>query len=234
VDQVILGLGIEGITPREIVQGGVHLLEIPGIAQLDLVAADLGLRRNARDVEPDTLGQAATARVVQQFQAIDDEFLLLAQGHRRPPFIPARRTLAGVIELGTEKADDHSLLGCHEFIHKYKLIAVILLNPDKIFRALSVKFMKPFIFHQLTNPAAKSRRAGTPLAIAIAIAASLPGLRVGISTPPVRRNRIPVCCSGACRRQRESDLWRARRGQIGFDSRNANHWIAQSGRATVE
>jgi len=110
VQQVILVLGVERVSAREVVQRRVDFLEIPGVAQLDLDAADFGFGRYRLDVRLHTLGQPAAACIMQQLQTMNDQLLLLAEGDRRPPLLPSCATLATVIELRTEKTDDDAPL----------------------------------------------------------------------------------------------------------------------------
>ncbi len=116
VDQVVLGVGVECVAPGEVVQHAVDLLEIPGIAQRDLDAAHLGFRRDGGDVVPQALEQATAARVVQQFQPVDDQVFLLAQSDGRAPALPALVALAGIVQHGADKADGHGFL--HECGYK--------------------------------------------------------------------------------------------------------------------
>ena len=118
VQEVVLLLRIEVPAAREVMQRGVHLFKVPRIAGFHFHPHDLGFRRDRCDVEPHALGQAATACVVDQFEAMHEKVLVLAQRNRGPPFFPAPSALAAEVEHGTEETDNHCFL-CHRSLSKW-------------------------------------------------------------------------------------------------------------------
>ncbi len=109
VDEVVLGIRVEGIAFGEVVEAGVDLLEVPGIGQIEDVPAHVGLGRCLLDVLGHEFRQALEGRAVDQLEAVHDEIRLLAGSHRRPPPVPASRPEASVlVQLGAEQADDDS------------------------------------------------------------------------------------------------------------------------------
>jgi hypothetical protein len=78
VNQVALVLDVEGIVACELVQRAVDLLEIPRVARIAQVQVDLRLRRDGTDVVAQLLGELRVRPRVQQLEAVDDQFLVLA------------------------------------------------------------------------------------------------------------------------------------------------------------
>ncbi len=60
-----------------VVELGVHLLEVPGVLQLNVVQHDLRLGGDASDVGLDALGEVLVRLVVDDVQFVDREFVLL-------------------------------------------------------------------------------------------------------------------------------------------------------------
>ena len=109
VDQVVLAIRIERVAAREVVQRAVDLAEVPRVAELDACGAHDRLRRQ----RPDVVGHGRRERLlraaVQQLEAADDEVVVPAQVHRRPPGSqrsgPRPRS-----SIDPEKPDDDGLL----------------------------------------------------------------------------------------------------------------------------
>jgi hypothetical protein len=106
VAQVILAGWIEGKLPGEVPQHAVGLLQIPRVGELDRLQLHLGLGRHLPHVLPHELGQSLEARRVQQHQAIDQQVLVLAQRHRRPPLLPPGCAALALIQ-GRAQETDH-------------------------------------------------------------------------------------------------------------------------------
>ncbi len=104
--QVILALGVEAVGTGEVVQRAVHLFEIPGIGQRHRAGAPC-VGRDSLDVGAHSLGKAdiAGVDVVDQFQAVDLQIILLAQPDAGAPVVPAIGALADAIQPGTDKSD---------------------------------------------------------------------------------------------------------------------------------
>ena len=81
---------------RVVVELGVHLLEIPGVLQLDVVQHDLRLRGDTSDVGLDALGKVLVGLVVDDVQFVNRQFLLLDEPDRGPPGVPTRLARAAV------------------------------------------------------------------------------------------------------------------------------------------
>src|SRR5262249_22623604 len=95
-DEVVLLLGRERIAPRKIVERPVDLLEVPRIVELEEHGRDVRLRRGAVDVLGDRLGEGLELALVEEHEPMEDEIFVLAEGHGRPPLLPARGALASV------------------------------------------------------------------------------------------------------------------------------------------
>ena len=89
VDEVVLVIGPEAHRPGEAMERREHLLEVPRIGDADLVERESRLWGDGADVADHARGQIPLRRKVDQFEPIDDEILMLAQRHRRPPPRPA-------------------------------------------------------------------------------------------------------------------------------------------------
>ncbi len=96
VDEIVLLLGIEGIGAGEIPQLRINLAEIPGVAHADQMPPDLGCRRNLLYVGDDLRRQPLRMHIVDEFQPVDEQPLLLAQRHCRPPSLPTVVSAAGI------------------------------------------------------------------------------------------------------------------------------------------
>jgi hypothetical protein len=69
--------------------------------------------------------------------------LMLHQGHRGPPFLPAARALAR-IELGAHEAYHH-ILFCHIFLYKYLSLILVLIERITPRKISTNPYMKSFI-----------------------------------------------------------------------------------------
>jgi len=105
VDQVVLGVDVEGVGAREMEKGFIDVFEVPGIAKFDLVEADFGLGGDGGYVLLQIACEGRVAKSVEEFETMDEEIGLAAEGDGRAPGLPAVVRLAGV-EGGAEEADD--------------------------------------------------------------------------------------------------------------------------------
>ncbi len=71
VDEIILGLRVEGIGPGEVEQLAVDLLEIPGVGEVEQAQPDVGFRRDVGDVRRDVTGEAFVEAAVDQLEPVD-------------------------------------------------------------------------------------------------------------------------------------------------------------------
>src|SRR5690606_34151529 len=104
VDEVVLLIRAPVIASGETPQRTVNILEVPGIAELDVPTAHFGLRRHLADIGGDSLGQPVEAPLMQHVKAGNREVVLHVQPHRRAPAIPALGLMSG-IEGRAEEAD---------------------------------------------------------------------------------------------------------------------------------
>src|SRR5262245_42449476 len=77
VDEIILRVRSEVVAAREFVEALVHLLEVPGVGELDDVGSDGRLGRYLLDVTFDGLDERRGLSTVEQLQAIDEKVLVL-------------------------------------------------------------------------------------------------------------------------------------------------------------
>lgn len=105
VDEVVLAVRVKRVSPREVVELGEDLVEVPRVAHRHRVLDDFGLRRHRSDVLDHLLREGVGTPIVDQLEPIDDEVLVLAERHRGAPALPAFRALARV-EGGAEQSDD--------------------------------------------------------------------------------------------------------------------------------
>jgi len=109
VDQVVLALRVEGVGTSELVQRAVDLLEVPGVAKVDGVETDLGLRRHGAQVGGDGSRERRMRGRVEELEAVDEEALLLAEADTRAPAVPAPGTRARVQDRTQEPEYDRRL-----------------------------------------------------------------------------------------------------------------------------
>jgi hypothetical protein len=107
VHQQLVVLCAVGERTRRIVQGGVHLLEVPGVVDLERHHHDLGLGRQTPDVFDRDLGLGPEFLWNQQLQPIDAQVRLLEQRDRGPPALPSSGADAA-IELRTPDPEHHA------------------------------------------------------------------------------------------------------------------------------
>ena len=120
MNQVILGVRIEGIVAREAGKALVNLFEVPWILKGDLVKTNLGLRRNGMDVCLNHPGQRRVALGVDQLEALDDEVRLTADSDGGTPQLPAVGVFAEVQGRSEQANDDYGVV----LIHKSKILAI--------------------------------------------------------------------------------------------------------------
>ena len=106
VDEVVLGLGVEGVARHHVVERGVDLLEVPRVGQRDAVEPYLGLGRDHLDVLCDQLREGLVRRLVNQLVAVEEQVGLLRQRDAGPPAVPARGLVrAAAVERGADEAE---------------------------------------------------------------------------------------------------------------------------------
>ena len=106
MDEVVLVVGPERERSGEAMERREHLLEVPGVGDVDLMARHDRLWRDRTDV-PDHDGSEFTLRrQMEEFESVDDEILMLAKTDRRPPPRPTVLRLPGV-EAEAEDSDDN-------------------------------------------------------------------------------------------------------------------------------
>lgn len=105
VHEVLLGIHVEWIVARELVQGGVDLREVPRIGNVERVQDDLRFRRHGSDVARHRGRESVRVRRMQEFEPVDDEVLLLAKRHRGTPALPPRQSLARGVHGDSEHSD---------------------------------------------------------------------------------------------------------------------------------
>lgn len=105
VDEVVFGIGVEGVGAGEVEEGGVDFLEVPGVGEFDAVGADVGGGGDLADVGGDGLDERGVFLLVEEFEAVDGEVGVLAEGDGGSPALPAVGSGAGVDD-GAEEADD--------------------------------------------------------------------------------------------------------------------------------
>ena len=96
VKQVLLVLGVETITTRELVQLGKRLVEFPGILDRKLMRANAGLGRDLDNVLADLLDKFDVRLAVEQFNSRNQQIVVLANGNRGSPAIPTLVSTARV------------------------------------------------------------------------------------------------------------------------------------------
>ncbi len=69
-------------------QGRVDFFQVPRIFESDRMEVDLGFGGDGRDVFDELRGERLLARIDQQFELIDDQIFLGADGHGGTPRIP--------------------------------------------------------------------------------------------------------------------------------------------------
>lgn len=89
VDEILLRIRLERIGARPVVERRVDRLEIARISHLHHVGPDLGLGRDLPDVFGDLGGQGGEPLLEQELEPVDQEILVLAHRHGRPPALPA-------------------------------------------------------------------------------------------------------------------------------------------------
>src|SRR5262249_35003639 len=110
VDEVILGVGIKRVRPGEIVQAGVHLLEVPRIDSRIDDQPHFGFRRDVANVVADGFRQTGEGARVQQFEAVDEQILVLTDRNAGTPAFPAPSP-GSPVDRGAEKAQHDRALG---------------------------------------------------------------------------------------------------------------------------
>lgn len=116
VRPVLLPCGVEAIAAHPVVEGGVHLAEVPRVRHVHGHEVHGGLRRDAGDVAHHGLRQRLVLGGVKQLHAVHQHVLVLHERYRGPPLGPAPRSLAR-IELRADETDDDVALG-HSFLDK--------------------------------------------------------------------------------------------------------------------
>ena len=101
VDQIVLALGVERIRAREVVECPENLVEVPGVANFDLMRPHFGFRRDASNILASALNNFGVPALMEQLEAIDQELLVLTEGDRGTPSIPSLGAVAG-IEIGAD------------------------------------------------------------------------------------------------------------------------------------
>jgi hypothetical protein len=99
VDQVVLALGIEGIGSRKIVQSAEDLVEVPRVANFELMRPHLRFRGNVSNVRADGLDEIGILRLMQKLEPIDQKLLVLAKRNRRLPTIPSLCAFSDGVEI---------------------------------------------------------------------------------------------------------------------------------------
>jgi hypothetical protein len=112
VNQIFLSSRVERISASEFEESLVDALEIPRVAELDLVSPDHGFRGYGGDVFYHAIRKRFVTNAVKQLQAFDKEVWLAANGHGRPPTLPAVLETTQV-EGGPEKPDNDEGLIAH-------------------------------------------------------------------------------------------------------------------------
>lgn len=107
VDEIVFRIRIEGVAAGKIAQASIDLREIPGIAEVDDIAAHLRGRRYSFDVADDPSRQGPGVVVVDQLQPVEEQPRLLAKADIGPPSGPAILALAHV-ERGSQDADGNA------------------------------------------------------------------------------------------------------------------------------
>lgn len=120
VNEIVFRLRVERISPGEVVQCSIDLLEVPRVFHRDEVGANLGLGRNRGDVGGNQAGQLLLLRPMEQLKPANEKVLVLADRDARPPRSPAIRPHAGVQSRAEQPEDDS--LGVR-VIHEYKSIS---------------------------------------------------------------------------------------------------------------
>ena len=123
VNEILFRLGVERVGPGEIVQRRVDLLEVPGVFHRDQVGAHLGLGRDRGDVGGHQLGQLFFLRPVEQFEAVDQQVLVLADRDARPP-----RAQRSAPCPASNRVPSRPITTCFAFviIHTYKLLSTCI------------------------------------------------------------------------------------------------------------
>ena len=139
VDQVLLFLGAKGVVAREVVQGGEHLLEVPGVGEGHLVQHHLGLGGHRAHVPGHLPGQPGELLLVKQLEALNQEVLLLAHRHRGTPLLPPLWACAAIQDRAQDAQDDPGFVhgeGHESFISSYRFryqrIGAINLGQDEL------------------------------------------------------------------------------------------------------
>ena len=105
VQQVLFVVGVERISAGEGEELFVDLLEVPRVFEFNLVEVDFGFGRERADVFADELGEFCFAAAVEQFEAVNEQVGLAADGDGGAPVFPTAGSAAEV-ELGSEESDD--------------------------------------------------------------------------------------------------------------------------------
>ena len=110
--EVVLRVGVERVSAREVVERAVDLLEVPRVAERDERRADEGLGRYVRDVASHDAREVFELLLVQQLEPVDDERLVLEQRDCGAPPLPPRTGNAR-IERGAEETKSDELFAGH-------------------------------------------------------------------------------------------------------------------------
>ena len=79
MDQVILALGIEWIRAREVVKRTENLVEIPRVANLDMVGPHFGFWRDASNIFAGTQDKIGVSALMEQLDSIDQQLFVLTE-----------------------------------------------------------------------------------------------------------------------------------------------------------
>ena len=109
VDQIVLAIRIERIVAREVVQGAVDEAEVPGIAEVHDVRTHVGFRRLRPDVVRHDVHERLLGTAVQQLEPVDDQVVVPAEIHRRPPGVPAVGPAPAIEHRSQDPEDDRFL-----------------------------------------------------------------------------------------------------------------------------
>ena len=104
VNEVILFLGIERICAREVMERAEDLVEVPGVANFNLVGPHFSFGRDAPNVVAGSLDKTGIPALMEKLETIDQELFVLAKGNCGAPSIPSFGAVSGV-QIRTDEPD---------------------------------------------------------------------------------------------------------------------------------
>ena len=88
VNKVLLPIRIKLVFARELVQRAINFFEIPRVPKIDQCFSNLSFWRNRGDVLANLLSELHGRALVKEFEAVDEEVVVLAERNGWTPLFP--------------------------------------------------------------------------------------------------------------------------------------------------